>query len=1052
MEYEPYHVHTYYSNPLTQPDSCCSIQDYAKVFAERGCQTLALTEHGNRSNAWQQFELGKQYHLKPVVGAECYFVPSRNPEIKDKRNYHLVLLAKDQEGFYELNQILSEANETGFYYKARVDFDLLERLNAKHFLCTTACVAGPARDENALDFCSHLKEIFRDNFYLEVQPHPQQIQKEHNARLLDIYRKINAPLIFATDSHYINSKDAALRKELLKSANIHTEYEDEFDLFLPTAEQAWQLMLDQGVLSKAQIEEAMENTLVLREFEGVSFDTDKKIPNVFPEFTYDQRCAMYRHQVLEGYESRTGSLSEEDRAELEKEMNAVTETGTADYFLATKRIVDDAIAHGGILTTTGRGSGVSFATNYALGFTSVNRLTCPVRLFPDRFISKERLQSGSLPDLDLNVSNVEAFEASGQKYLGKYGCMPMIAFGKNKSLSSFKLLARARDLDFETSNKISKQLGTYEKELRHAIENNQDDPDYDPSEEVNIAKFVDEEYHDLIEESKQYQGIVMQLAPHPCAHLLLDRDIRREIGVIRVKSKSGSKDPVLAAYIDGQTADAYGYLKLDFLRVDVVKTIDAAFRACNMDVMPVTELLKRVENDDAVWAQYRTGCTIGLNQVERDKTSKRVQDYAPRNVVELAAFIAAVRPGFKSMLSTFISRKPFAYNIPSLDKLLQTKEIPSSFLLYDEQILHILQSAGIPAADAYVCVKAIKKKKTDKVMAFKDRFREGYAHNLMVNEGASETDANKTVDAVWKIIEDAASYMFCAAHAFCMACDSLYAAWLKAHYPYEFYITMLKIFTEKGKKEKVAAIIQEMRCHKNIRLQVGSYGWDNSDWTYDAENGLIFQSLSSMKYISKTCAKELAYLSKPENIIKFTHIVDLLAHIALMTSINSRQVEILIRTDYFNRFGKPAKILRIWNEIQNGTFRLTKSLVRKTFEFRVQKLKDLCDSLPNKDLPTFDRLSAEFEAIGLCVTVNPNLRQAVYFCTDVASDFSARVNIYSVRNGNSGTVRVSNKLFEKKPIEPGNILYVHKYWKNEKTGFIWLQEYDIDDRSIPFSD
>ena len=150
IEFEPYHVHTSYSNCLTQPDSTMTIEDYAKVYRERGHHVLCISEHGNRSNVWQQFEVALKYSsddfkMTPLAAAETYFVPDRT--VKDHRGYHLILVAKNMEGFYELNEILSEANLTGFYYHARVDFDLLRRLNRKNFLCTTACIAGPTDEE-----------------------------------------------------------------------------------------------------------------------------------------------------------------------------------------------------------------------------------------------------------------------------------------------------------------------------------------------------------------------------------------------------------------------------------------------------------------------------------------------------------------------------------------------------------------------------------------------------------------------------------------------------------------------------------------------------------------------------------------------------------------------------------------------------------------------------------------------------------------------------------------------------------------------------------------
>lgn len=530
IEFEPYHVHSCYSNALTQPDSTMFIIDYANVYRDRGHKVLCLSEHGNRSNVWEQFDICEAFRegrdlkgkaqtphsMIPLAAAEAYFVPNRLPNTEGKydgRNFHLILIAKNQEGYYQLNEILSEANLTGFYYRARVDFDLLGRLNYKNFLCTTACLAGVVRDEEGEKYCCQLAEIFRENFYLEVQHHPQQIQKETNSKILKLYQKYKWPLIYGTDSHYINKEDKILRSELMKSKGIQYGDEDSFDLYLPTADEAYDLLLNQGILTRAQIEEAMENTLVLRDFEGVKFSKEKKIPNSYPGKTQKERNYIYKKMCCDEYIRKAGMPTKEEAKEIHAEMDAVADTGTADYFLLCKRVVEEGIKKGGKLTSTGRGSGSSFATNYALGFTTLNRLHSPVKLYPERFISKERMAAGILPDLDLNLTNVEAFEEAGKEILGEYGCLPMLNYGTTKSLSAFKILAKAKDVDFETSNEVSKQIKAYELDVKHAIENNADDPDYNVDDEVKIDSYVDNKYLDLVEASKQYQKIILSIGP-----------------------------------------------------------------------------------------------------------------------------------------------------------------------------------------------------------------------------------------------------------------------------------------------------------------------------------------------------------------------------------------------------------------------------------------------------------------------------------------------------------------------------------------------------------
>ena len=256
LEYEPYHVHSSYSNCLTQPDSTMSIEDYAKEYKQRGHRVLCLSEHGNRSNVYKQFEVAQKYsdadyQLKPIAAAEVYFVPERDPELKDNRQFHLILIAKNMAGLRQLNKLLSLANMTGFYGKARVDFELLSQLDYRNFLCTTACVGGIVKDERLEEYAMQLYQIFRENFYLEIQHHPQAIQVEANKKMLSMYKKHGWPLIYGTDSHYIRHEDAMLRKELLLSSGIDNGYEDEFDLYLPTAEEAYDRLLKQGVFSRA---------------------------------------------------------------------------------------------------------------------------------------------------------------------------------------------------------------------------------------------------------------------------------------------------------------------------------------------------------------------------------------------------------------------------------------------------------------------------------------------------------------------------------------------------------------------------------------------------------------------------------------------------------------------------------------------------------------------------------------------------------------------------------------------------------------------------------
>ena len=1034
LEFENAHCHTYYSNPLTLPDSTISIEDYAKTYRDRNMHCLVCSEHGYRGNVWAQADIAKKYskgdyQMKAICAAETYFVPDRNPDLKDGRNFHLLLIAKDNEGFRQLNKILSESQVSGYYRAGRVDFELLSQLDYRHFIATTACVGGVLKDEHGERLACQLAEIFRENFRLEIQYHNNDVQIAHNLKVLNLYKKYKWPLFFATDSHYIDPEDKLLRKELQLSSKIEMD-DGDWLLYLPTAEDAYKQLEAQKIFSKAQIEESFENTLQLREFEGFSYTSERKFPISRPELTIEQRNRLYKQMVCNGYIEKAGMPSKEEAAELHSEMDTIVDTNSADYFIGLHDMLKRGQELGGILTTTSRGSACGFASNFALGFTSINRLRCPVKMYPDRFISKAKLESGSMPDIDSNITNVEAFEQAGREIFGEHGCYPMVAYGTTKTLSAFKLLARARDIDFDVSNEVSKQIKKYENDCKHAIENNQDDPDYNVDDDIDIADYVDEEYLPLIEDSKQYKNIVVTQSPHPCAHLIYHKDIREEIGIVRLKAKTGGKEAQFCAYIDGNTADKVGYVKSDLLRVDVVKIINEGFKAVGQSVMTADELVEATKDDPEVWKLFEDGYTIGLNQTEKLKTTEKVKRFKPKNTVELAAFIAAIRPGAKSLVDTFVARQHHEYSIPAMDALLKLNGATgetgnSSFLFYDEQVMTLAKAAGISPADANALIKHIKKKHLDDVAAYKERFIPGFISYLKNEQGTSDELAESTAQDVWKVILDSSSYLFNASHAYAMCLDCLYNAYLKRHYPFEYYATLLKLYTDKGKKEKVALIIAEMKQNKGIVMRTGRFGEDNRDWYIDKENSSISQSLSSIKFISKQAAQELYEAGQME----FETFTDVLRHLQMNTSVNVRQIGVLIGVRYFEEFGGNAKLYQILEEFHNGKNKLTKTV--KSYEKRLMANRIFECSLEESSVPIREQLAFENEMLGLCLTTCSDVPTNLFFVLEVDTQYGIKAMLYNIKRGTSGVVRLKKATFSESEFKPGQCIYI-KQGKSEQ--------------------
>lgn len=500
------------------------------------------------------------------------------------------------------------------------------------------------------------------------------------------------------------------------------------------------------MLSDAQIREAMENTNIFLTFEDVTFDKSKKLPTIYPDLTQEERDQLYLKLVNDAFESASLNMSDAEKsvrqAGVQYETDVIVSTGMADYFLLDHEIVKRAKEKGGVITKTGRGSGPSYYTNTLLGLSSIDRFSIPVEMFPDRFISADRIISGSLPDIDMNVSNREAFEDAQAELLGEWRSAPMVAFGTLKRLSAWKMYCRANNVPFEIANRIADSLKQYEQDMRYASEEDADD--------INVYDYVPGEYQELVTNSERYMGLIDNISPHPCAYLLCTEDIRREIGIIRINSKGGKKKTVYAAFIDGTTAEQFGYLKNDLLLVSVVKINQEAYARAGLVQPDVNELLRSTDGDQDTWRMYADGLTMGLNQVEQPKTREKVMQYKPRNITELSAFVAAVRPAFKSMLPVFLARQHFDYGIPAFDQLIQTKDMTSSFILFQEQTMKTLQYAGFSAPESYAAIKAIAKKHPEKVLPLKERF--------MTNFG-TKTD-ERSAEKVWQIIEDATSYGF----------------------------------------------------------------------------------------------------------------------------------------------------------------------------------------------------------------------------------------------------------------------------------------------------
>lgn len=1075
-----YHRHTSYSN-IYIADSAAVNEDYAKRAVELGHKVICSLEHGWAGYYFEAYELAKKYDLKFIFGCEAYWVKNRLE--KDRTNGHIVLLAKNENGRRAINRIMSTANEDGYYFRPRVDLELLLTLPADDVMITTACIAFWHYDDIE-DILVQLHNHFKKNLFLEIQYHNTEPQIKLNKRILALSEKYGIEMIVGMDSHYIYPDQSKERDYILAAKNVHYDDEEGWFMDYPDDETTMNRFLKQGVLTKNQIQKAMDNTDLLLEFEGYDtlpngepnriFSKGIKLPSLYdgqhtidgvllPKLDQEQRNKEYSKLISKLFKAYVKDVDESQYDEyfegVKNEVQVIKDTNMSDYFLIDYYMVKRALEKGGVLTDSGRGSSVGYFTNTLLGFSKVDRFQSPIKLYPERFISKSRiLETKSLPDIDLNWGTPDIAAEAQEEILGKDHAYPMIAFGTCKKKSAFKLYARSQNMDFDLANTISGQIEKYDEALKYADDDEKDD--------INIYDYVDEEYHSYIDASKKYQGIIMDKKKAPCAYLLYDGSIREEIGLIKCKSETTKKE-YMTAVIDGAIAENYKFLKNDILKVDVVLLIDLIYKRIGLKHHTVNELMELVKNDQAVWDIYANGYTMGVNQVEKASTTRKSMKYKPRNVSELSAFIAAIRPAFKSMYSKLENREDFSYGIPAFDKILQTEELPQSFILYQEQTMNTLNYAGFPIDECYGIIKAIAKKHPEKVKPLKERFITGFKDKIMQDDGIPADKAEEDSARVWQIISDSCGYGFNSAHAYCMALDSLYNAYLKAHYPYEFYEVLLQTYSDKGKKDKVAELKQEMSKAFGIKEGEYKFGLDNRKFKADPDNQTIYPSLLSIKGLSQGCANDLYAMGQK----KYENFYELWKDMKKKKNLNSGKVNTLIEIGYFDDFGTIGKIKRfidILDQLYDRS-QFSKSnppveflpIIRKYSEETDKQyrkfdydaaLTEIWENLEDIDIPFNERLKYELQNIGYVKTLVPDMSPDYAFVQEYECKYkNPKLTLYRLCDGTTEVVKVRRKKYDEAPINVGDIIKTIECseegrWSKDQNGD-WQQD-NSDKESI----
>ena len=1036
MQIENYHCHKMESNVL-QADCAESIENYAKRTNEYNGKCLFTGEHGWQGNAFLTYDTCQDYKLKYRHSVEAYWVKDRHE--KDRTNCHMVIVAKNDEGRKDINFALSLANDENdgsYYYKPRIDLELLFNIPKDNVIVTSACVAG-WKYEDSEEIWLKIHNHFGDNFFLEVQNHNTPQQKELNKKIIKIAKQNNIQIICGLDSHYVNEKNEIKRDQILKYKKITYDEEDGWYLDYPNGKEALKRFLKQGILSIEESMRAIMNTnIFVNECEEIIYDKSFKIPSVYPNTTYKERCQIYKNILKERYKKE--KLKSDEKAKgIMWEAKQVIDSKVVDYFLTNDKIVSTAVnKYGGVLTTTSRGSSASFITNKLLGFTTIDRFNAEIPIYPERFLTKERVESGQMPDIDYNIAVQEPFVLATRELLGEHSCYPLLAIGKLKEKASWQLYAGANNIDFETANTISKAIDEYNEKVKYADEIDK--------EFIDINDYIPKEYIDLYTMSLEYQGITIGGKAHACGFLLLDKDIRREIGLIRMKSESTGKS-VLCVAMEGAYLDKYGYVKNDFLIVDSVDLTHKFFKSIDREVPSFDELREMINGDEPTWDIYANGITCCINQCEKAGTTRKAMQYKMTNLAESSAFIAGIRPGFRSLINNFLKRIPYSTGVPQLDELLEDS---FGYLLYQESIMKLLSYLGLPMTQCYETIKKISKKKfkQKQLNELKTVLKEGWILKI--------GDLSK-FEETWETVENFAKYGFNSPHSLSMGGDSAYEAWFKAHHTSKFYEVAINHYQDKNKKDKVEALTKEAIKFFNYKMGEYKFGIDNRTVTVDDDKKIIYPSLSNIKGFGKQVAESLYLMGRN----KYKTFIDIIADIQ-GKGINRSVLISLIKLDYFSEYGKSQYLIDVVdiydkyssckqiNKNKLNELKLDENILKKYSNKETKSLykeidtqgliDELIKKVDNKDIQLKEKIATELELLGYVSTKLDSLQEDLYYVLQIDEYKNKKSNtyyptLYNIKTGEEIKYKVSDYLtYMDYPFIVGDVIKIEKEHKQNK--------------------
>jgi DNA polymerase-3 subunit alpha len=883
-EFTHLHVHSHYSllDGLPKIDE---LLDYVKKL---GMDSVALTDHGNIYGAVEFYKKAKAKGIKPIIGCEMYMalegMEQERPNIDDKR-YHLVLLVKNETGYKNLVKLITKAHLQGFYYKPRIDEELLAK-HSEGLIGFSACLAGKIpkmilakKTAEAEKTALKYQKIFgKDNFYLEIQHHPHSPeQKTVNQGLVVTSKKYNIPLVATNDVHYLKPEDAEAQ-DILMLINTGSDPNDPERLTLK-ADDFSMRKPEEMIKDLKDYPEAITNTQKIVEACNFQFELEKiKLPSFevpsssSPDQYLEELCAQ-------GLKKRFGEKPEKEVLNrLNYELSIIKQTGFASYFLIVQDFVNWA-KENRIVVGPGRGSVGGSLVAYLLNITNVDPLKYDL-LF-ERFLNPERI---SLPDIDLDFTDRrrdEVINYVAQRY-GRDKVAQIITFGTMAARAVVRDVGRALGYTYTFCDEIAKMIPfgwTLEETLKKI-------PEFRSKAEN------DEKARKLIEFAQKLEGVARHASTHACGVVISNTPLDE---IVPLQHPTQDEEAVVTQY-EMHSIEDLGLLKMDFLGLKnltiIEDTLSRIYKVqginINIDEIP--------PDDKETYKLLRKGETVGVFQLESEGMRRNLKQLKPTEFEDIIAMVALYRPGPMQLIPDYIARKYKKKRIEYLHpKLKPILEKTHGICIYQEQLMQIAQRlAGFTLAEADVLRKAVGKKIKSLLIAQKEKMLEGMVKNGIRKEIAKQ---------IWEWVLPFARYGFNRSHSASYATIAYQTAYLKAHFPAEFMAALLT--SERNDIERISILIEE--CRK-MDLEVLSPEINESFTFFSVvpkKNQIRF-GLSAIKNVGAAVVETIVEERKSNG--HYTSIQDFISRVS-SKDLNKKSLESLIRAGVFDKLAERNQLL-----------------------------------------------------------------------------------------------------------------------------------------------